>query len=182
MPLFVEELTKAVLENTGQRDRVTAVLGAASHAAQSVPPTLHASLMARLDRLGPAPKETAQIGAVLGREFSYELIEAVAQRPERELQAALDQLGDAELLFCRGPVPPHASYLFKRALVQDATLLRGRRQELHARVAAASGGVLWPVVSIDLPRPLIGRPERLECDFPSGPAQQLPKPFSETRV
>jgi predicted ATPase len=76
---------------------------------------------------------------VLGREFAYELIEPVAQRPEEELQAALDQLGDAGLLFCRGTAP-HASYLFKHALVQDAaysTLLRGRRQELHGRVAAA---------------------------------------------
>src|SRR5712671_6843877 len=139
VPLFVEELTKAVLENAGQSDRVTAVLGAAAHAAHSVPPTLHASLMARLDRLGPAPKETAQIGAVLGREFSYELIEAVAQRPERELQAALKPLTDAGLLFCRGTAP-HASYLFKHALVQDAaygTLLRAKRQELHGRVAVA---------------------------------------------
>jgi class 3 adenylate cyclase len=139
VPLFVEELTKAVLESAGQSDRVTAVLGAASHAAQSVPATLHASLMARLDRLGPAPKETAQIGAVLGREFSYELIEAVAQRPETELQAALGQLSDAGLLFCRGTAP-HASYLFKHALVQDAaygTLLRSKRQEWHGRVAAA---------------------------------------------
>jgi tetratricopeptide (TPR) repeat protein len=139
VPLFVEELTKAVLESAGQRDRVTAVLGAASHPSQSVPATLHASLMARLDRLGPAPKETAQIGAVLGREFSYELIEPVAQSPERELQAALRQLSDAGLLFCRG-IAPHASYVFKHALVQDAAygaLLRGRRQELHGRVAAA---------------------------------------------
>jgi predicted ATPase len=95
--------------------------------------------MARLDRLGPVVKEIAQIGAVLGREFAYELIEPVAQRPEKELQAALTQLGDAGLLFCRG-IAPHASYLFKHALVQDAaysTLLRRRRQELHARVAAA---------------------------------------------
>jgi tetratricopeptide (TPR) repeat protein len=93
--------------------------------------------MARLDRLGPAPKETAQIGAVLGREFSYELIEPVAQRPERELQTALRQLTDAGLLFCRGTAP-HASYLFKHALVQDAaygTLLRARRRQMHARVA-----------------------------------------------
>src|SRR6516164_8487160 len=137
VPLFVEELTKAVLENAGQSDRVTAVLGAASHGARSVPATLHAALMARLDRLGPAVKETAQIGAVLGREFSYELIELVAQRPERELQAALRQLTDAGLLFCRGTAP-HASYLFKHALVQDAaygTLLRARRREMHARVA-----------------------------------------------
>jgi class 3 adenylate cyclase/predicted ATPase len=139
VPLFVEELTKAVLESAGQGDRVAAVLATTSLAAQSVPATLHASLMARLDRLGPAAKEIAQIGAVLGREFAYELIEPVAQRPERELHAALDQLAEAGLLFCRG-APPHATYLFKHALVQDAaysTLLRGRRQELHTRVAAA---------------------------------------------
>jgi class 3 adenylate cyclase len=102
VPLFVEELTKAVLESVAQGDRVAAVLGTTSLAALSVPATLHASLMARLDRLGPAAKEIAQIGAVLGREFAYELIEPVAQRPERELQAGLDQLGDAGLLFCRG--------------------------------------------------------------------------------
>ena len=139
VPLFVEELTKAVLESAGQGDRVAAVLGTASLATLSVPATLHASLMARLDRLGPSPKEIAQIGAVLGREFAYELIELVATRSERELQAALNQLGEAGLLFCRGAAP-HSSYLFKHALVQDAaysTLLRGRRQELHARVAAA---------------------------------------------
>ena len=142
VPLFVEELTKAVLESAAQGDRVAAVLATTSLAALSVPATLHASLMARLDRLGPMPKEIAQIGAVLGREFAYELIEPVAQRPEKQLQAALDQLGDAGLLFCRGTAP-HASYLFKHALVQDAaysTLLRGRRQELHARVAAALEG------------------------------------------
>jgi predicted ATPase len=114
------------------------VLAMTSLAALSVPATLHASLMARLDRLGPAPKEIAQIGAVLGREFAYELIKPIAQRDEGELQAALGQLSDAELLFCRGAAP-HTSYLFKHALVQDAaysTLLRRRRQELHARVAA----------------------------------------------
>jgi class 3 adenylate cyclase/predicted ATPase len=139
VPLFVEELTKAVRESAEQGDRVAAVLGTASQTALSVPATLHASLMARLDRLGPAAKEIAQIGAVLGREFAYELIEPVAQHPERELQAALDQLDEAGLLFCRG-TPPQATYLFKHALVQDAaysTLLRGRRQELHGRVAAA---------------------------------------------
>jgi class 3 adenylate cyclase/predicted ATPase len=139
VPLFVEELTKAVRESAEQGDRVAAVLGTASQTALSVPATLHASLMARLDRLGPAAKEIAQIGAVLGREFAYELIDPVAQHPERELQAALDQLDEAGLLFCRG-TPPQATYLFKHALVQDAaysTLLRGRRQELHGRVAAA---------------------------------------------
>ena len=139
VPLFVEELTKAVLESVGRGDRVAAVLVTTSLAAQPVPATLHASLMARLDRLGAAPKEVAQVGAVLGREFAYELIELVALRDERELQAALGRLSDAGLLFCRGTAP-HASYLFKHALVQDAaysTLLRGRRQELHVRVAAA---------------------------------------------
>jgi class 3 adenylate cyclase len=139
VPLFVEELTKAVLE-TGDRDnRVAPVMATKSLAALSVPATLQASLMARLDRLGPAPKDVAQIGAVLGREFAYELIEPVAQRDEMELQAALGQLSDARLLFCRGTAP-HSSYAFKHALVQDAAydmLLRGRRQELHARVAAA---------------------------------------------
>src|SRR4029077_7289710 len=138
VPLFLEELTKAVLESAGQGDRVAAVLATTSLAALSVPATLHASLMARLDRLGPAAKEIAQLGAVLGREFAYELIEPVAQRDEGELQAALGQLSAAGLLFCRGTAPL-ASYLFKHALVQDAaysTLLRGRRQELHARIAA----------------------------------------------
>jgi tetratricopeptide (TPR) repeat protein len=139
VPLFVEELTKAVLESAAQGDRVAAVLATTPLAALSVPATLHASLMARLDRLGLVAREIAQIGAVLGREFAYELIEPVAQRPKRELQAALGQLSDAGLLFCRG-IAPHATYLFKHALVQDAaysTLLRGRRQELHGRVAAA---------------------------------------------
>jgi predicted ATPase len=129
VPLFVEELTKAVLESAGQVDRAAAV---------SVPTTLQASLLARLDRLGPVAKEVAQIGAVLGREFSYELIEPLVQRDERELQAALGQLSNAGLLFCHGTAP-HSSYLFKHALVQDAaygTLLRARRQHLHARVAA----------------------------------------------
>ena len=137
VPLFVEELTKAVVESAEQGDRVAAVLATTSLAALSVPATLHASLMARLDRLGPAAKEVAQIGAALGREFTYELIDHVAARPD--LDIALGRLSDAGLLFCRG-VPPQSSYLFKHTLVQDAaysTLLRGRRQELHARVAAA---------------------------------------------
>src|SRR5215471_11515522 len=136
VPLFIEELTRAVLERADQDNRVAAVLSASSPPTLAVPSTLHASLIARLDRLGAAAKEVAQIGAVLGREFSYELIEAVAQRRGTELVAALGRLAEAGLLFCRGE-PPNASYLFKHALVQDAaygTLLRGRRHELHARV------------------------------------------------
>lgn len=103
----------------------------------NVPATLHASLMARLDRLGSAAKDVAQVGAVLGREFSYELLAAVAQRNAAELNGALDQLVGAGLVFCRG-TRPLATYLFKHALVQDAaygTLLRAKRQELHKRVA-----------------------------------------------
>ena len=133
VPLFVEELTKAVVES----GNAGFVLSRAATTALNVPATLHASLMARLDRLGSAAKEVAQVGAVLGREFSYELLEAVAQRDAVELNAALDQLVGAGLAFSRG-VPPSATYLFKHALVQDAaysTLLRGKRQELHKRVA-----------------------------------------------
>ncbi len=139
VPLFVEELTKAVLERADQDNRVAAVLAASRLPNLAIPATLHASLIARLDRLGPVPKEVGQIGAVIGREFGYELIEHVAQQPTPELRAGLDRLGEAGLLFCRG-MAPQSSYLFKHALVQDAaysTLLRARRQELHGRVATA---------------------------------------------
>jgi tetratricopeptide (TPR) repeat protein len=115
-----------------------------------VPPALHASLVARLDRLGPAARETAQIGAVIGREFSYELIARVAQpqRAEADLQAALGALTGAGLLFCRG-IAPRSSYLFKHALIQDAayeTLLRARRQELH-RTAAQTIAAEFPALA-----------------------------------
>lgn len=133
VPLFVEELTKAVLEGGNTRT----VLSRAAATALNVPATLHASLMARLDRLGSTVKEVAQVGAVLGREFSYKLLAAVAQRNAADLNGALDQLVGAGLVFCRG-TRPLASYLFKHALVQDAaygTLLRAKRQELHKRVA-----------------------------------------------
>jgi len=138
VPLFVEELTKAVLESAAADHPGAALLTANPGATPAIPTTLHALLIARLDRLGAPAKEVAQIGAVLGREFTYELIERVVQRPQAEFDAALCQLSDAGLLFCSG-VPPQSSYLFKHALVQDAaygTLLRGRRQELHARFAA----------------------------------------------
>jgi class 3 adenylate cyclase len=127
IPLFVEEMTKAVLEAEGEGEaRRTAA--AVPSPALAVPASLHASLMARLDRLGPA-KEMAQIGAAIGREFSHALLAAVMRKPEAELGSALDRLIAAGLLFRQG-VPPHASYLFKHALVQDAaygTLLREPR-------------------------------------------------------
>jgi class 3 adenylate cyclase/predicted ATPase/tRNA A37 threonylcarbamoyladenosine biosynthesis protein TsaE len=135
VPLFVEEMTKAVLEaeNEGATERAVAAIPSPSVA---VPASLHASLMARLDRLGSA-KEVAQIGAVIGREFPHALIAAVVRKEEPELRSALDRLIDAGLLFRQG-VAPHATYLFKHALVQDAaygTLLREPRRALHARIA-----------------------------------------------
>ena len=120
-------------ESEGEARRTAA---AVPSPALAVPASLHASLMARLDRLGPA-KEVAQIGAAIGREFSHALLAAVVRKPEAELGSALDRLIAAGLLFRQG-VPPHATYLFKHALVQDAaygTLLREPRRALHARIA-----------------------------------------------
>ena len=122
VPLFVEELTKAILE-TGEI---------------SIPASLHDSLMARLDRI-PEVKEVAQIAACIGRSFDFSLLTAVARKPEPELIAALDQLAEVELIFPRG-TPPDARYTFKHALVQDAAyeaLLKSTRQSLHARIAQA---------------------------------------------
>lgn len=136
IPLFIEELTKTLLEGGLLREEEDAYVLAGPLPPLAIPSSLRASLMARLDRLAPV-KEVAQIGAALGREFSYELLAAVACRTEEGLRGALDQLVDASLVFRRG-VPPHASFVFKHALVQDAaysTLLRGQRQELHARIA-----------------------------------------------
>ena len=135
IPLFVEEMTKAVLEAESQ-DAVEHLAGAVPSSALAVPASLQASLMARLDRLGPA-KEVAQIGAAIGREFSHSLLAAVARKPETDINSALDRLFHAGLLFRQG-VPPHTTYLFKHALVQDAaygTLLREPRRALHARIA-----------------------------------------------
>ena len=117
VPLFVEEMTKSVLESGLLREEADCYVLDGALPALVIPTTLHASLMARLDRLGPAAKEVAQIGAVLGREFAYELIEPVATRPTGELQAALGQLSEAGLLFCRGAAP-HASYLFAPRVAQ----------------------------------------------------------------
>ena len=135
IPLFVEEVTKAVLEAESQ-DAVEHLAGAVPSSALAVPASLQASLMARLDRLGPA-KEVAQISAAIGREFSLSLLAAVVRKPETDINSALDRFFHAGLLFRQG-VPPHATYLFKHALVQDAaygTLLRQPRRALHARIA-----------------------------------------------
>jgi predicted ATPase len=137
IPLFVEEMTKAVLEAESEGAALRTAAAVPS-AALAVPASLHASLMARLDRLGPA-KEVAQIGAAIGREFSHALLASVARKSEAELGSALDRLIRAGLLSRQG-LPPQASYLFKHALVQDAaygTLLREPRRALHARIAEA---------------------------------------------
>jgi class 3 adenylate cyclase/predicted ATPase len=135
IPLFVEEMTKALLEAESEVDaRKTAA--AVPSSGITVPPSLHSSLMARLDRLGPA-KEMAQIGAVIGREFSHALLAAVAHKDENALRSGLDTLTSSGLLFRQG-VPPSMTYLFKHALVRDAaygTLLREPRRVLHARIA-----------------------------------------------
>jgi class 3 adenylate cyclase/tetratricopeptide (TPR) repeat protein len=137
VPLFVEELTKTVVESgilTDAGDHYTAVGPVAPLA---IPASLQASLLARLDRLAPV-RDVAQIGAALGRQFSHELIAAVAAMPQRQLDDALAQLVRAELIYCRGTAPD-AEYTFKHALVQDAaysTLLRSRRRQLHTHIAA----------------------------------------------
>jgi len=125
VPLFVEELTRAVLES-----------GGAKLAGREIPVTLHDSLMARLDRLGPA-KKVIQIGAVIGSEFSYELLHAVHPVGTEALQSALRSATDAELVYVRG-IAPEATYQFKHALIRDAAyeaLLKSRRKELHGQVA-----------------------------------------------
>jgi tetratricopeptide (TPR) repeat protein len=148
IPLFIEELTKAVVESgvvteTGDGYRVTGLV-----ARLAIPTTLHASLIARLDRLDP-PREVAQIAAALGRQFSHELISAVAPMPRQQLNEALARLVSAELIFRRG-TPPDAEYTFKHALVQDAaysTLLRSQRRQIHARVAMTLENLFPEVVT-----------------------------------
>ena len=123
VPLFVEEVTRLLLERGEQSD------------IQAIPPTLQQSLMARPDRLGPA-REVAQIGSVIGRDFSYALLRAVAGMDDVPLQAAPDRLADADLILVQG-LPPDAEYRFKHALIQDAAygnLLKSRRLILHRRV------------------------------------------------
>ena len=126
VPLFVEEVTRLLLER-GEQGGI-----------QAIPPTLQQSLTARLDRLGPA-REVAQIGAVIGRDFSYALLRAVAGMEDAPLQTALERLAEADILLVQG-LPPESDYRFKHALIQDAAyenLLKSRRQVLHRRVAEA---------------------------------------------
>jgi class 3 adenylate cyclase/tetratricopeptide (TPR) repeat protein len=159
IPLFVEELTKAVVEAGADGDAARRTVSTVPHPKLTVPATLHASLMARLDRLGPGAKEIAQIGACIGREFSYEVVASVAGKSETGLRSALGVLSDAGLVSCRG-TPPQATFLFKHALVRDAgyaSLLRGRRQQLHGRIAST--------LEENHPETVISQPEMLAHHF-----------------
>jgi class 3 adenylate cyclase/predicted ATPase len=152
VPLFIEELTKVVLESGTQS---STALSVAPHPIPTIPATLHASLVARLDRLGRTAKELAQKGAVIGRQFSYELLAPIADLSEQQLREALEQLTHSGLLFVQS-VAPQSIYTFKHALVQDAaygTLLRNQRQQLHAGVAA--------VLEQRFPEIVIAQPELL---------------------
>jgi class 3 adenylate cyclase/tetratricopeptide (TPR) repeat protein len=136
VPLFIEELTKSVIESGIVAETGDQYVAIDPFAPLAIPTSLHASLLARLDRLAPV-REVAQIAAALGRSFPHELISAVASMQQQQVDDALDKLVSAELVFQRG-TPPDANYTFKHALVQDATystLLRGRRQQIHARIA-----------------------------------------------
>jgi class 3 adenylate cyclase/tetratricopeptide (TPR) repeat protein len=149
VPLFVEEMTKAVLESGGLRETADAFHLAGPLNALAIPATLHDSLMARLDRLHPV-KEVAQIAAIIGRSFEHKTVAALTDLSEPELADAMRKLVEAELVFRRG-TPPEATYLFKHALVRDAayeSLLKSRRQALHLRlfVILQSGGSAAPEV------------------------------------
>ena len=136
VPLFVEELTKMVLESGLLRERAGAYELTGPLPSLAIPATLHDSLMARLDRLATV-KEVAQLGATLGRTFSYDLLQAVAPWDDATLQHALARIVEAELLYQRG-LPPDATYLFKHALIQEAayqSVLKSRRQQAHQRIA-----------------------------------------------
>jgi predicted ATPase len=137
VPLFIEELTKAVVESDLLVEAGDRYVATGPVTPLAIPTSLQESLLARLDRLSPT-RDVVQIAAALGRQFSHELISAAAAIPRQQLDDALAQLVNAELIFRRG-TPPDAEYTFKHALVQDTaygTLLRSRRQQIHARIAA----------------------------------------------
>lgn len=136
VPLFVEELTKAVLDSGLMRAESDGYVLNGPLPQRAIPATIHDSLMARLDQLA-MPKEIAQVGSVIGRRFSYDLLSAVTALPDSVLQESLDRLVASELVFCRG-APPASVYVFKHALVQDAayeSLLLSKRRHLHQRIA-----------------------------------------------
>ena len=166
IPLFAEELTKTVVEAsiTDRRLRANAAgLGAA------IPLSLHDSLVARLDRLGPA-RQVANIGAAIGRNFHYDLLAAVAAKPDAELRAALRELTRSGLVQRKG-IPPASTYMFKHALMRDAayeSLLKSDRQKLHGRIAS--------VLQARFPDLAASAPEMLAYHLTQGgaPAEAIP--------
>jgi predicted ATPase len=168
IPLFAEELTKALLEGGLLHEQDGRYVLERPLPTVAIPLSLYASLTARLDRLSPV-KEVAQIGAAVGREFSYELIAALARRTDAQLGDALEQLVSSGLVFCRG-TPPNQSFIFKHALVQDAaynSLLRRQRQELHARIGK--------VLETQFPETVATQPEILAYHYTQAG-------FSETAI
>ena len=154
VPLFVEEVTKVVLESGLLKEEADGYTASPLVARLAIPATLHDSLAARLDRLAQW-REVVQVGAALGREFSYELLRTTTGLSDARLQQALGELVRAELVFCRG-TSPEAAYTFKHALLQDAayaTMLRDRRRELHARIVATLEAKFRDIVA--------AQPERL---------------------
>jgi predicted ATPase len=154
VPLFVEEITKAVLESGALQDVNGQYVMTGTFSLVAIPATLHDSLLARLDRLGTA-KAVAQYAAVLGRQFSYAFLQAVAPWDASTLQRELGRLVEAEMVYPRG-LPPHATYVFKHALIQDAayeTLLRSTRQYYHQHIAQ--------VVEAQFPETAATQPELL---------------------
>lgn len=187
VPLFIEELTKAVIES-GIPSESRNGASTARMASLAIPTTLQASLLARLDRLS-ATREVAQVAAALGRQFSHELISAAAQMPQAQLENALAQLVGAELIFRRGS-PPEAEYAFKHALVQDAaysTLLRSQRHLIHGRIAAALEGQ-FPEIAASQPEKLAhhcaesGQPEKAVGYFLAASQQAFARSAMEEAV
>jgi TolB-like protein/class 3 adenylate cyclase/predicted ATPase len=158
VPLFIEELTRSVLESGLLREEADRWVLNSSLPPFAIPTTLHASLLARLDRLAGV-RHVAQIGAAIGRQFPYALLHAISRLPDDELQVALQRLVTSELVFQRG-TPPEAVYTFKHVLVQDAahgSLLRPARRQLHAEIAAA--------LELDSPELIETQPELLAQHF-----------------
>jgi class 3 adenylate cyclase/predicted ATPase len=169
VPLFVEELVKMILESGLVREEADYYILTGPLPPLAIPSTLHDSLMARLDRLSTV-RALAQLGAVLGREFSYELIQAVAAVDEMTLQQGLAQLVDAELVYQRG-LPPRRWYVFKHALIQEAayqSLLRSTRQQYHQRIAQ--------VLEVQFPETVETQQELLAHHYTEAglPAQAIP--------
>ena len=170
VPLFVEELTKTVLESGLLQEQEDHYVLTVPLPPLAIPVTLHDTLLARLDRLGSA-KGLAQLGATLGREFAYALLQAVAPWDEETVRRALQQLVEAELLYQRG-LPPQATYVFKHALIQEAayqSLLKRTRQQYHQHIAQ--------VLEAQFPESTATQPELLARHYTESGLQAQALPY-----